>query len=343
MKYKKIYVFGLSLLVALGMSGCGSNTKEDTKKVSKPDKVVIGTQEMPNDEGIAKAKKYFEKEMGVNVELKTFDSGKDVAMALMTEDIDFGLPGSTGAALAIAQGAEVEYIWTHEILGTVEELVVRDDIKTAADLKGKTIATPFASTAHFSLLKYLDENAIDQKDVNILDMQTAEIYTAWESGQIDAAYIWEPTKSKMTNAKTLVSSGEMAEKGFMTANVELVTRSFADTYPELVTAYCRALDKSVTMFKDDKKEAVKTIADYMQLSEKDAEFQMSGSVWMNAEEQIGAQYMGTSDKKGALVDNLYDMAQFLKDQKSITNVPDKSVFEKTVNPSYAEAVAKEKE
>lgn len=56
MKYKKIYVFGLSLLVALGMSGCGSNTKEDTKKVSKPDKVVIGTQEMPNDEGIAKAK-----------------------------------------------------------------------------------------------------------------------------------------------------------------------------------------------------------------------------------------------------------------------------------------------
>ena len=227
---QKTGVWALALLLTLGLSGCGSSESDD-QSADKPEKVVIGTQEMPNDEGIAKAKKYFEEEMGVTVEYKKFDSGKDGAMALMTEDIEFGLSGSTGAALAIAQGAKVEYIWTHDILDTVEELVVKDGITKAEDLKGKTIATPFASTAHFSLLKYLDENGIDQKDVNLLDMQTAEIYTAWESDQIDAAYIWEPTKSKLSNAKTLVSSGDMAKMGYMTANVELVTKSFAEKYP----------------------------------------------------------------------------------------------------------------
>lgn len=337
---KKLLTWGLCMVMLFGMSGCGSDGKKSSG--DKPEKVVIGTQEMPNDEGIAKAKKYFEEEMGVEVEFKTFDSGRDVAMALMTEDIDFGLPGSTGAALAIAQGAKVEYIWTHEILDTVEELIVKDGIKNAQDLKGKTVATPFASTAHFSLLKYLEKNGVAASDVNILDMQTAEIYTAWESGQIDAAYIWEPTKSKMSSATTLVSSGQMADMGYMTANVELVTSSFAKAYPDMVTAYCRALNKSVQMYNDKNDEAVKTIASYMGLSEKDAKFQMSGSKWLTATEQITPEYMGTPEKKGAIVKNLYEMAQFLKKQGSISEVPEERVFEDAVNPSYAQAAAQGK-
>lgn len=337
--WKPLSKVTMALLVCFGLTACGGDDSASTD--GKPEKIVIGTLEMPNDEGIAKAKKYFEEELGVSVEYKTFDSGRDVATALMTEDIDFGLSGSTGAALAIAQGANVQYIWTHEVLGSVESLVVKDGIKTAEDLKGKTIATPFASTAHFSLLKYLEEHDIAQSQVTILDMQTAEIYTAWESDQIDAAYIWEPTKSKLSNHSDLVTSGDMTEMGYMTANVELVTESFAKKYPDMVTAYIKALNNAVDLYQNQEEEAVQIIADSMQLSREEAKFQMSGSIWLTAKEQIGSTYMGTKDEIGAIADNLYDMAMFLKDQGSISEVPDKSVFEKVVHPEYAQQIAEE--
>ncbi|MDD8049096.1 MAG: ABC transporter substrate-binding protein [Thomasclavelia sp.] len=333
---KKLLACLCSVCLALTLiTGCSSSSSDE-----KTTKVIIGTQEMPNDEGIAKAKKYFEKELGVKVEYKKFDSGKDVATALMTEDIDFGLLGSCPAALSIAQGAKVEYIWTHEVLGSVESLAVKDTIKQASDLKGKKIATPFASTAHFSLLKYLEENNISQSDVTLLDMQPAEIYTAWESNQIDATYLWEPSLSQLTNKSILVTSEQMAKDGFMTANVELVTTSFAKKNPKLVKKYLSALNKSVELFKNSQDEAVSAISKYMELSTDDAKFQMSGSTWLTAKEQIGSEYMGTAKSKGKTVDNLYDIAKFLKDQKSITDLPKKSVFKDAVNPSYAESIAK---
>lgn len=324
-----------SLLVCalmFGLAGCGGDDTADATKV------IIGTQEMPNDEGIAKALDYFEDELGVKVEYKSFDSGRDVATALMTEDIDFGLLGSCPAALTIAQGADVEYIWTHEVLGSVESLVVKAGISSASDLTGKTIATPFASTAHYSLLKYLEENNIKTADVKILDMQPAEIYSSWQSGQIDGAYVWEPTLSQLTDTNVLATSGDMADAGFMTANVELVTKSFAKANPKLVNKYIAALDKAVKLYQENQDSAIQAISKAMELNTEDALFQMSGSKWLNASEQIASEYMGTSSSKGAIVDNLYDIANFLKEQGSITSVPEKSVFEDAVNPEYAMAV-----
>lgn len=330
---KKILKGLLACAMVLTFAGCGTNSSEEVTTV------VIGTQQMPNDEGIAKALDYFTEEMGVEVELRSFDSGRDVATALMTEDIDLGLLGSCPASLAIAQGADVEYIWTHEVLGSAEALVVKDGIESVEDLKGKTIATPFASTAHFSLLKCLEVNNIDTSEVTILDMQTAEIYTAWESDQIDAAYIWEPTMSQLTDANKLVTSGDMADAGYMTANVELVTKSFAEAHPELVEGYISALNRAVELYQNDQNAAVEAISSSLELSKDDALFQMSGSTWLNASEQIAPEYMGTSESKGAIAQNLYDIAEFLMDQGSITEVPELSVFEAAVNPSYAEAVS----
>ena len=63
---------------------------------------------------------------------------------------------------------------------------------------------------------------------------------------------------------------------------------------------------------------------------------MQNSTWLTGSEQISSTYLGTSSAKGAVVQNLYDTAEFLKTQGSITKVPDKSVFEKAVNPKYIE-------
>ena len=76
-------------------------------------------------------------------------------------------------------------------------------------LIGKKIATPFASTAHYSLLNALKLNGISEKDVELLDMQPADIYAAWQRGDIDAAYVWEPTLANLlSDGKILLSSAD---------------------------------------------------------------------------------------------------------------------------------------
>lgn len=334
------------LLMAL-FTGCGESQSDNAGSTDSGDgaevtKVVIGTQEMPNDEGIAKALDYFSEEMGVEVEIKQFDSGKDVNTALAAGSIDFGLLGSCPASLAISQELGVKCIWIHEVLGPTESFVARADagISTVADLKGKNVATPFASTAHFSLLHALEEAGLSESDVNLLDMQPSEIYAAWQNEQIDAAYIWEPTLSELENQVVLCTSADMADVGYMTSNVELVRTEFMEQNPELVAGYIRALAKAVDMYQNNTDEAVATIADALELSEEDAKSQMAGSVWLSASEQLATDYFGTSDAKGALVQNLYDTATFLKEQGSIAEVPDMSVFEEAVDASGIEAALK---
>ena len=65
------------------------------------------------------------------------------------------------------------------------------------------MAVPFASTAHFSLLKAMENAGLSASDVTVLDMQPDKIYASWNSGDIDAAYIWEPTLSQLSNKKTV--------------------------------------------------------------------------------------------------------------------------------------------
>lgn len=334
MSFKKIAsLILLSAMVLAVLSGCGKQSSSSGE--SLPEKVIIGTQEMPNDEGIAKAKDYFKEAMGVDVELVVFSSGKDVNNALLAGSVDFGLIGSCPVALGLAGNIEYQVIWCHDILGSVESLAVKNGsgIKAATDLVGKKVATPFASTAHYSLLRALQDAGVNEADVELLDMQPAEIYAAWTRGDIDAAYVWEPTLSTLLDDGAIIlTSADMAEAGSPTTNLEVVRTEFAEKYPDLVVKYIQALEKAVQLYKNDNDEAVATIAKALNVTEEDARGQMEGSIWMSCEEQLSDEYFG-----GGLVDSLLDTAEFLKEQGSITSVPDRSVFEAAVNSEYIQS------
>lgn len=140
MFWKKI-VAGMTAVMLAGSVFTGCKKNDSAKSGGKVDTITIGTQEMPNDEGIAKAKNILEKKMGVKVKVVKFDSGKDVNNALKAKSIDFGLQGSTLSALAISTGIPIKVIWIHEVLGDIESLAVRkkDHITSIKQLKASCI------------------------------------------------------------------------------------------------------------------------------------------------------------------------------------------------------------
>ena len=80
-----------------------------------------------------------------------------------------------------------------ENFGRVEGLIVRDGVKTLADLKGKKVGVTFASSAHLLVLNLLDQAGLKaDKDVTVLNVPAPEMPAAFQSGQIDAAAAWTP-------------------------------------------------------------------------------------------------------------------------------------------------------
>ncbi|MDF2677931.1 MAG: taurine-binding periplasmic protein precursor [Bacillota bacterium] len=343
MKLKKIFMAAVSLaLMTTVITGCKSSTVSNNNGADLPKEVNIGTQVMPNDEKIAIEKGYFEEELGVKVNIIEFQAG-DIRNALISGSIDFALVGSASATLGISNGIDAEVIWIHEVLGDAERLVAKNGsgIDSIQDLKGKKVATPFATTAHYSLLKALELNGISEKELTLLDMQMPDIYAAWQRGDIDAAYGWEPILSDiLKDGTTIVTSKDLAEYGIITSNVEIVSKEFAQKYPQIVTNYIKALDKAVKLYNENRNEAVKTIAESLNITEEEALKQTQGSIWLSAEQQLSSDYFGTTSEKGKLADNLKDTADFLYKQKSLLSEPKSETFVNAVNPIYIENALK---
>ena len=348
MKLKKL-IFSIQLIIIISIlfTGCSVSKKSSDENNNGslsglPEIVNIGTQQMPNDEKIAIVKGYFEKELGVKVNIVEFQAG-DIRNTLVSKDIDFALLGSASAVQGISSGIDIEVIWIHEVLGDAEQLVVKKDsnINSIKDLKGKKVATPYTTTTHYSLLKALELNGMSEKDMTLLDMQMPDLYAAWQRGDIDAAYAWEPTLSNLLKeGRSIISSKDMAAKGVVTSNVEVVRREFAERYPDLVTKYIKAVNKAVNLYNENQEDAIKTLSDSLEITEEETLKQTKGSIWLTAEQQLGSDYFGTSDKKGNLVKSLKDTADFLYKQKSVKDEPQLDTFEEAVNPSFIENAIK---
>ena len=341
MKIRQVQtVLGLLLATCL-LAACGAKETPaagNNGAGAKPKEVNIGTQQLPNDEMIAIIKGYYEEEMGVPVNVLNFEAG-DIRNAMMAGDIDFAMLGSSSAILGKANGMDVSLVWIHEIIGTSEQLVAHEktDIKTMDDLRGKTVAAAFTSTAHYSLLKALELYGIKETELTLLDMQQPDIIAAWDRGNLDAAYGWEPGVSRLLETgRTVVTSEALAAEGILTANVEMVRREFAEQYPDMVCAYIRAVNRACEDFRADPDAAAQLIGDYIGISKEEALVQMRGSIWLNAEDQLKPEYMGKTGNIGGYADSVIDTADFLYEQQSLTEKPDHEKMRAFVDPQFVE-------
>jgi len=334
-------VAALAVLVVAAMVGWGL---ADVSAQAKPEKVVIGYQDVPNEEIIAKQLGWHEKEMGVKVEWKKFDSGRDVNTAMAGGSIDFGLVGSSPGAAGLATGVPYEIIWIYDVIADNEALVVRKGkgIKEFKDLAGKKVAAPFGSTTHYHLLVAFKVFKLDPKKATILDLQPPDMLAAWLRGDIDAGFVWEPTLIKLVEAggEILVASKTLADKGFITADVAVARKAFAEKYPDLVSKYVGTLSKAVDYYRQNPAEAAKLQAKEFNLPEAEMARQMKTMIMLNGKEQLDAKYLGTCQKRGAFAKALKDTADFLKAEKRIKDAPALAAFEKGMNPCYLEKAMK---
>lgn len=334
-------VASLALLVAV--SGCattGSGSSSGAASTADPDapaELRIGYQLIPNGDLIVKDQQWLEKALpNTKITWSKFDSGGDVNTAIVAGSIDIGLAGSSPVSRGLAKPLSIPYQvpWIFDVIGDNEALVVRKDagITSLAGLAGKKIATPFASTSHYSLLAALADAGVTESQVKVVDLEPQDIQAAWTRGDIDAAYVWTPVLAELQKTgTTLITSRELAAKGKVTADLAVATKAFATKYPKALSVWLQQQDKAVKLARSDKSAAAAAIARQLNIAPDEASRQLDQLVLLDATQQASAEYLGTVAAPGKLADNLHAAAEFLVGQGKLDEAPDLATYQQGLN------------
>jgi taurine transport system substrate-binding protein len=320
------------LVFLVAASTCGTGAAD------LPDKMIIGYQAIPHAETVAKDLGWIDSTLGIPIKWVKFDSGRHVIQALASGSVDIGLVGTSPCAAGISKGIEIEAIWIHHVIGDSEALVVvkGSGIQTIKDLVGKRVAVPFGSTTHYHLMVALKLSNVKPDQLTIINLEPEQMPVAWQKGDIDAGFVWEPTQSKLLgeDGEIILSSRQLAERGFPTADLCAVRKEFAQKYPNVVITYLRVLDKAVKFVREKPDEAAAAIARQFNVSPELAARQMKGLIPLTGEEQVSGKYMGDLQFHFGIYTTLKETADFLEQAGQIESSAPWPVFMRAVNPGY---------
>ncbi|WP_417221955.1 taurine ABC transporter substrate-binding protein [Amphritea sp.] len=314
--------------------------------IASADTVTIGYQGMMNPWKAVIAEKQLEQATGMDIEWRRFDSGAKVITAMASGDIDMASAGSSPIAAAVNRGLDIELVWVLENINNAEALVVRDGSGIAApqDLKGKSIGVPFVSTTHFHMLFALEQFGLTDKDLKLINMQPNAIAAAWERGDIDGAFIWDPALGRIKQSgHVMISSGELSRWGKATFDGLVINKSLGEEKPEFVAQVIKLIADADNQYRAEKDSLtvdspmIKGIAAMTGGAPENVAGVLALYDFPDLQTQTGCTWLGCGAEGGA-AKALQFTSEFLKQQGKVrTLADDYSVF---VNPSFAEAAAK---
>jgi NitT/TauT family transport system substrate-binding protein len=140
------------------------------------------------------------KKNGLDATLKKIPQ-KDRHLAIASGDIQCAATTVETWIVWNASGVATKQIFQLDKSNGADGMVVRNDINSIKDLKGKTVAASAPGTApYFTLAWFLKKNGLSVKDVTVVNLEPAAAAQAFVAGQNDAAMTYEPYLSTVRAA-----------------------------------------------------------------------------------------------------------------------------------------------
>lgn len=314
--------------------------------LAQQNEVTIGYISIVGPFSAAIAMGDFEKGTGYKIKWRQFDSGALVATAMASGDIQVGVIGSSPVTAAVSRGVDIQLFWIHGDINDAEALVVRNGsgIEKPADLKGKKFATPFVSTAHYHAMFALEVLGVDAASVQMMNMQPPAIYAAWERGDIDAAYVWDPALARIKKTgKVLIASGELNRKGKVIFDGVAVNRKWGEANEAFMAKFVKVAADSDAAYRRNPKAwtpdspHVKANVKLLGAEADDVGPGVALYSYPSLAEQASPAWLGGGANSGA-AKAMRATAEFLKTQGRVETIaPD---YGKFVTSRYVEAAMK---
>jgi taurine transport system substrate-binding protein len=177
---------------------------------------------------------------GKSIEFVKFNSGTEVINAMASGSVDISLNGSSPTAAGFSRGVDLQVVYIYDNINDAEALVVDKSITAPQDLRGKTIAVPFGSTTHFHMMFALEQFNISPKDLRVLDMSPPDMVAAWERGDINGGFVWDPALGRMkAKGHVLLTSGDLSNWGKATFDAMVARKGFTDENPQFMCQWVK--------------------------------------------------------------------------------------------------------
>ncbi len=304
-------------------------------------KVIIGHFGDPAPYKAIVADGTLEKATGWTIEWRQFASGAEVNAAMASGGIVISEIGSSPLSAGLSSGLDYQMVSVGKVIDSSEALVTRNGagIDKPADLKGKRIAVPIGSTAHFSLMGALKMYNLTEKDVTVVGMSPAEIAAAWAQNAVDAAFVWYPVQAKIReNGKVMTTAGAIAKTGFPTFNGWVATNKFAAANRAGLINFLKAMNEINGDYSKNKaawnadSPKVKAVATNVGITPAAVVAALDGAIYPDGELNMSAAWMG-----GGAATTIKSTADFLKGAGRINAAADS--YTKFVNSEFAKAAA----
>ncbi len=203
---------------------------------------------------IAREKGFF-KEEGIDVELVVMEDVKTRMPALAAGRIDVAATTVDTVLGFYKPERPLTYLFALDDSRGGDGVIVKKEIGSIADLKGKTVAFTEGSVSQFFLGVLLKEAGLSLSDIEPQNMTAGDAGAAFVAGRVDAAVTWEPwlTRGKATeHGKRLIDSS--SQPGLIT-DILVTTETTLEARRSDLEAVYRAWVKAVDWQKANEKEA----------------------------------------------------------------------------------------
>jgi len=189
------------------------------------------------------------KDVTYDIQWKNFTSGAPLTNEMVAGKLDFGamadFPGSLNGVAFQKAGRRSLFIsvLSGSTKGSGNGIVVpaSSSAQSIADLKGKTISVPFASTSHGMLLRAIEAQGWSpETDVNIITQAPEVAGPALQANKIEAHADFVPFAELFPWRGFARKIFDGSQANAPTFHGSLVDAEYAEKYPEIVVAYLRA-------------------------------------------------------------------------------------------------------
>ncbi len=303
-----------------------------------PEKITVAYfHEWPTANQVAQAEKWYDKELGVPLEWRAYNTGVEMAEAMVSGEVDISFSmGVVPFALAVTAGAPIKVVGVAVDTGGADNCVIYKkeaiDRANAHELQGRKVAVPLNTVTHYKMLRSLVFLGVDVDKVNVIDMSPHDIDDAFINGELAMGCSWGgPLRRMKGHGWELLTANEQDRLGIRAFDVIAVTNEFADKYPELVVKFLSVTDRAIKYLDDEPKKARPIIAKAAGLELKQSDIVLSLFDFYTRDDQLTERWM-----RGGVQSFLKEVADFFEQQGKIGRALDD--YGPTVDASFYERV-----
>ena len=281
---------------------------------------------------IAQDKGFF-KDLGLNLQIKVFDTVAQGFPAFIAGQLDGLAPVTSEAVTLASKGVDFRIVVVEDTSVGADVILARNSIQSIQDFKGKKIAVELGGIGHFFLLQVLQEAGVDPKDVSLLNTPPDAAAAAFQTGNIEIAYCYSPFSDKALAAqkdgRVIYSSKQMPTA---IADLYVFSTKFVQSNPKAVAAFVKGNFKGVDFLKNNPQEGLAIAAKQLKITPGELEQQLKGI--QIPEAKMNVEMLNNANSDLYMLQPMTKLAKFLQSQNQIQTVPDLS---KLLDPKFVQA------